>query len=239
MRTHKTFLAAAVVALAAGMAACNNDSLTSLNQNPNAPTNVQPEQLFTNGTSVAMFNLRGSSFEHGLEALWVQHYAEVQYPEADLNRPRAATIEGLWNLLYSQPLEDLTAAIAKGKDRPAIWAPALIMRSAVYQEMTDLWGDIPYTDATQGDQGSAAILSPRYDTQKVIYDSLFLALTASASALNGVSNAYGAADPVYLGDPVKWRKLANSLHARIAMRLSQGDPTPAAAEGQAALARPV
>jgi hypothetical protein len=239
MRPNQTLLWAALVALAAGSAACNSDALTNLNQNPNDPTQVAPEQLFTNGATSAMSNLRGASFEHGLNALWVQHYAEVQYPEADLNRPRASTIEGLWNILYSGPLEDLTTAIAKGKDRPGIWAPAVVMRAAVYQEMTDLWGDIPYTDATQGDAGSAAILSPKYDAQSVVYDSLFLGLASASSALASAPNSYLAADPIYAGDPAKWRKLANSLRARMAMRLSKRDPTRARVEVTAALAGPV
>jgi Starch-binding associating with outer membrane len=239
MRTKTTVLWAAIVALAAGSAACNSDALTDLNQNPNAPTQVDPEQLFINGATSAMSTLRGSSFEHGLNSLWVQHYAEVQYPEADLNRPRAATIEGLWNTLYSGPLEDLTTAIAKGQDRPGIWAPALVMRSFVYQEMTDLWGDIPYTEATQGDQGTAAILSPKYDAQAVVYDSLFKALASASTALASAPNAYGATDPIYAGDPGKWQKLANSLRARMAMRLTKVDATRARAELTAALAGPV
>ena len=236
MRTHTIRVGAAVVALAVGATACNNDSLTNLNQNPNAPTQVQPEQLFTSGATQAMFTLRGSSFEHGLDALWVQHYAEVQYPEADLNRPRAATIEGLWNTLYSIPLEDLTAAINKGSARPGIWAPALVMRSAVYQEITDLWGDIPYTEATRGDQGTSAILAPKYDPQSVVYDSLLAALTSAATALKTAPNSYGGADPVYGGDPAKWMRLANSLRLRLALRMYKANPTKAATEFKAALA---
>jgi hypothetical protein len=240
MRTHRLSRGAVAAALlVASAAGCNSDSLTDLNRNPNAPTQVQPEQLFTNGVSNAMLNLRGSSFEHGLGALWIQHYAEVQYPEADLNRPRAATIEGLWNTLYSGPLEDLTAAINRGGTRTGITAPALIMRSMVYQEMTDLWGDIPYTDANRGDAGADAVLSPRYDTQKVVYDSLFAALATAATQLKTASNEYHGADPVYGGDPLKWQKLANSLRLRLAMRLSKVDPARAKSEIVAALAGPV
>jgi hypothetical protein len=236
MSTHRTLLGAAVLALAVTAAACNTDKLTDLNNNPNAPTQVQAEQLFTDGATQAMFTLRGSSFEHGLNALWVQHYAEVQYPEADLNKPRASTIEALWNSLYSVPLEDLATAITKGADRPGIWGPALVMRSAVYQEITDLWGDIPYTDALRGDAGSAAVLSPKYDPQSVVYDSLFKALASAATALGSAPNSYGSADPVFAGNPAKWAKLANSLRLRMAMRLSKVDPARGKTELVAALA---
>jgi hypothetical protein len=236
MPTHRILLGAAIVALTATAAACNTDKLTDLNNNPNAPTQVQAEQLFTDGVTQAMFYLRGPNFEHGLNALWVQHYAEVQYPEADQNKPRAATIEALWNTLYSIPLEDLQAAITKGADRPGIWGPALVMRSAVYQEITDLWGDIPYTDALRGDAGSAAVLSPKYDPQSVVYDSLFKALASAATALKTAPNSYGGADPVYAGNPAKWAKLANSLRLRLAMRLSKVDPARGKTELLAALA---
>lgn len=209
----------AVATLAAGLAACNNDTLTNLNQNPNAPTTVEPALLFTSGTASVMFYLRGTSFEHGLTSLWVQHYAEVQYPEADLYIPRDATIEGLWSNLYAGGLQDYKQILSQAKD-PLQLGPALTMRSFVFNEMTDLWGDIPYTEANSGDKGAAA-LTPKYDSQQTIYDSLFAAYAKSATLLKSAGTGYGDADPIYGGNATKWLKLNNALHARAALRLSK------------------
>jgi hypothetical protein len=108
--------------------------------------------------------------------------------------------------------------------------------------MTDLWGDIPFTEASRG----SANLTPKYDPQQVVYDSLFASLTKAASTMTGAGASYGAADPIYgqlelsATDQAKqWVKLANSLHARAALRISQADAAKSRAELTKALAGPV
>src|SRR4051812_6114147 len=105
---RKQFLKMSLLAapLVAGLVACDK-GLTEVNVNPNQPEAVQSQQLFTNATLNAMQNLRSSTFEHGLGALWVQHYAEIQYAEADVNLPRGSTVEAFWNAIYSGALQDL------------------------------------------------------------------------------------------------------------------------------------
>jgi len=233
MRTQffRTSLVAA--SLFAGLTACDNDKLTQVNVNPNQPEHVQSQQLFTNATLSALSNLRGASFEHGLGALWVQHYSEIQYAEADVNNPRGSTVEGLWNTLYSGSLQDYTQILNQSAASADIAGPALVMRSFLVQEMTDLWGDMPFTEASKGSTN----LTPKYDTQQVIYDSLFASLTKAASTIKGAGEVYGAADPVFgqatgvtaASQAAKWVKLANSLHARAAMRISNADAAKAKA----------
>ncbi|HEX7979294.1 MAG TPA: SusD/RagB family nutrient-binding outer membrane lipoprotein [Gemmatimonadaceae bacterium] len=222
--------------------ACDK-GLTEVNVNPNQPEAVQSQQLFTNATLNAMQNLRGSTFEHGLGALWVQHYAEIQYAEADVNLPRGSTVEGFWNAIYSGALQDYAQILKQSAGgSPNITGPALVMRAFTMQEMTDLWGDMPFTDAWQGNGN----LTPKYDAQSVIYDSLFASLTKAATTMNGTDPAMGAADPVYgqvtgltiAGQTAKWVKLANSLHARAALRLSNVPGGKAQAELVKALADP-
>ena len=237
----RTSLVAA--SLVAGLVACDNDKLTQVNVNPNQPEKVQSQTLFTNATLSAMGNLRGSSFEHGLGALWVQHYAEIQYAEADVNNPRGSTVEGLWNVLYSGSLQDYTQVLNQSAGSPSIVGPTLTMRAFVVQEMTDLWGDMPFTEASKGSTN----LTPKYDTQQVIYDSLFASLSQAAAITTGTGDVLLAADPVYgqatgvtaTSQAAKWVKLANSLHARAALRISQADPAKSKAELIKALAGPV
>jgi len=256
---RKTFLSASLVAasLFAGLTACNNDKLTSVNANPNAPETVQSSSLFTNATVGVMSTVRGSSFEHGLSGLWDQHYAEIQYAEADLNLPRNSTTEALWTTFYAGTitgqtmgsLQDFNQILAQSGNQTMLAAPALVMRAFLVETMTDLWGDIPFSDAGKGRDN----LTPKYDTQQVVYDSIFASLTKAASSLAAVpaarvdlDPAYGQADPVYgqLGlsnseQNLQWIKLANSLHARAAMRLSKVDAAKSKAELTKALAGPV
>lgn len=242
MQKQTLKLSVAVLLLAAGAAACNSDKLTDVNTNPNAPEHVNSGSLFTNATVTGLQNLRGSSFEHGLEALWVQHYAEIQYPEADLNNPRGATVEGLWSTLFSGPLQDYYQILQQSATSPNIAGPAMVMRSAIYQAVTDLWGDVPYTEANQ----APAILTPKYDPQEVVYDSIFAALTKAASIMRADSTVYGSADPIYgqggasaAAQVSSWIKFANSLHARAAMRIQRGNAAKAQAEIVKAFAGPV
>jgi hypothetical protein len=242
---RKQFFMTSLVAasLVAGLTACDNDKLTQVNVNPNQPEQVQSQTLFTNGTISAMSNLRGSTFEHGLGALWVQHYAEIQYAEADVNNPRGSTVEGFWNVLYSGALQDYTQILTQSAAAPNIAGPTLVMRAFLVQEMTDLWGDMPFTEASKGSTN----LTPKYDTQQVIYDSLFASLTKAASTMNNTGEALLAADPIYgqtagvttAAQTAKWVKLANSLHARAALRISNADAAKSKAELVKALAGPV
>lgn len=242
---RKQFIMTSLVAasLVAGLTACDNEKLTQVNVNPNQPEKVQSQTLFTNATLSTMQTLRGSTFEHGLGALWAQHYAEIQYAEADVNNPRGSTVEGLWNTLYADPLQDYTQILTQSASSPSVVGPTLTMRAFLVEEMTDLWGDMPFTEASKGSTN----LTPKYDPQAVIYDSLFASLTKAASITTGAGEALLAADPVYgqaagltaSAQAAKWVKLANSLHARAALRISQADPAKSKAELIKALAGPV
>jgi hypothetical protein len=243
-RTHTLRASLAALSLAAGLAACNNDKLTRVNDNPNAPEQVESSTLFTNAVVGAMAIIRSVNFEHGMSGVWDQHYAELQYAEDDLNQPRNSTIESYWAFFYAGSatpsevtgsLQDLTQILNQSAGRPNILGPALVMRAFMVENMTDLWGDIPFTEASRGSED----LTPAYDSQQVIYDSLFASLDEAAAMMNPTSVGYGAADPVYAGDPDQWIKLANSIHARAALRISQADPAKSQAELVKALSGPV
>jgi hypothetical protein len=240
---RKQILSASLVAasLVAGLTACDNDKLTQVNANPNQPEQVESASLFTNATIASLARIRGSSFEHGLSGLWAQHYAEIQYAEADLNQPRNATTEAHWTGFYTGPLADYNQILAQSASAPNLIGPALVMRAFTVQTMTDFWGDLPFTEAVQGSTN----FTPKYDTQQVIYDSLFASLTRAATLMSATGTRYADADPVYgranqtaAQQAALWVKLANSLHARAAMRISQVDAAKARAELTKALAGP-
>jgi hypothetical protein len=241
---RKQFIMTSLVAasLIAGLTACDNEKLTQVNVNPNQPEQVESSSLFTNATIGALARIRGSSFEHGLSGLWAQHYAEIQYAEADLNLPRNATTEAHWVGFYTGPLADYNQILTQSANSPNLIGPALVMRAFTVETMTDFWGDIPFSEAGQG----SANFTPKYDTQKSIYDSLFASLTRAASLMTPTGVRYAETDPVYGLDgqtaaeqAALWVKLANSLHARAALRISQVDPTTSKAELIKALAGPV
>lgn len=228
--------------LALGVVACNNDSLTNLNQNPNNPTSAPPGPVFTQAARISASRFVGNGFDLRQTEFVAQHWAEAQYPQEDqYQRLDAASTQGTWNGAYFTELEDLNKLIAAGTaaKKPGLFAPAQILQSWDFEYLTDTWGDIPYSQALQGDSAGGS-LTPAFDPQKEIYASLMAKLTTDATQLMSASaaNEYGSADPVYGGDPASWAKFANSLHARLAMRLVNVDPATASAELQKAFNGP-
>lgn len=229
-------LAACGIALVATVGGCNGDSLTAINRNPNAPELVSAQLLFPSavvssvGMARASLEIVPSAF-----ATWPQYLAEYQYPEASYYQFRPTTADGWWLGYYSGPLQDFEQALrqAKAADRPNQIGPILVMRAWDYEIMTNMWGDIPFSEASKGDSG---IITPKYDTQKAIYDSLLQNVTdANAMMGAGAGEGFGSQDPIYAGDAAKWKKFANSLHARLGMDLSKVDPARAKAEVAAAV----
>jgi Starch-binding associating with outer membrane len=229
---------ALVVVLAA--AACKTD-LTGLNRNPNSPTTAPAGPLFTQAVQASISRYYGSFQTLAMSELFAQHIAQIQYVEEDRGHIRPDVIDGLFTGSYVSELEDLQKVIGQGDaaNSPNTSGPARILQSWELQMMTDIWGDIPYSEAFKGDVANGA-LKPKYDTQKDIYYGLLKTVTDAATAMKpGSTDAgLGSADPIYKGDVAKWQRFANSLRARMAMRLLKADPAKAATELTAAFAGP-
>ncbi len=232
-RTHRILPTAAAAALVALVAAgCNNDKLTSINNNPNSPTTAPASAVFTNAAQTSIGNWLGSGYDLRDIGLIIQHFAENQYIGNDQYQGVGPTaLNGNWTGAYANDLEDYQIVIRAGKaaNSPGLWAPASIMQQWVFGYLTDSWGDIPYSQALAADS-STGVLLPGYDAQQAVYAGMLAKLTAASTALQGAAGVLGAADPVYQGSPVKWQKFANSLHARDALRIVNIDPTTASNE---------
>lgn len=100
---------------------------------------------------------------------------------------------------------------------------ALVMKSYAFGMIADLWGDAPYSEALQAEDGPD-YFEPAYDSQKDIYMGIFADLEAANTLLSQDQDSYtnisSSQDLIYGGDVSKWRKFANSLALRYYMRLS-------------------
>ncbi len=225
------------MALVAGtvLAGCSHD-LTGLNVNPNNPTSAPASALFTQSVVNAVPRFVG--FSANGTALLAQHEAQVQYVDEDRGHLRSTVYDGYW-AAYPTELEDLSKVILQGDaaSSPNTSGPAKVLMAWDFQNMTDAFGDIPYTEALQGDVPGGP-QKPKYDTQKDVYYAVLATLTSAASSMKVGSSdvGLGGADPIYKGSPAQWIKFANSLRARMAMRISKADPSKADAELKAAFA---
>jgi hypothetical protein len=226
------------LALAVGATGCAD--ITGVNKNPNAPEDVAVGPLFTRAAVDAVTRWLGNGFNlRGMEFM-AQHLAEVQYPfEDQYTNLQASNTAGTFNNAYTQELVNLRVVVDKSTaaNQPGIVGPARVLQSWSLGYLTDMWGDVPYTDALKGDAADAVLL-PKYDAQKDVYDSLFKALAGAVTSMEGASAGLAQADPIYGGDLLKWQRFANSLRARMAIRLVNVDPTKADVELKAALAAP-
>ena len=107
---------------------------------------------------------------------------------------------------------------------------SLVMRAYTFGLITDLWGDAPYTQALQGEDGPE-YFKPIYDDQQTIYMGILADLESANTLLSQDQGSYTNIDPgqdvLYNGDVGMWRKFANSLALRYYMRLSEKDPSTA------------
>lgn len=248
MKSYRKFRLAGVGAvLALGVGACDPDKLTRINEDPNNPISAPPGPVFTYATRVAMQRWFGSNPTNMRgPVLTAQHLAQVQYPDEDqYARLDAAVVDGSFINAYAQELKNFQSVIDAGKpdQQEMLWGPAQVMRSLIFGYITDVWGDVPYSQALKGDVEDAT-LQPAYDPQKDIYAGLFRDLTEAVNAMAAGPSAastfgpVGAADPLYAGNRLRWQRFGNSLRARHAMRLSNVDPAKAQAELNAAIAAP-
>jgi hypothetical protein len=241
MHKQTTVRVLAGLAVAAGLAGCDPDDITKVNENPNNPTDAPAGTVFTNAVVTAMGNYLGWYYNGRAAGLIIQHLAQTQYPDEDTyTRLDADATDFLFDNPYTGELEDFQKVANAGRDaeRPAVYGPALAMQSLIYQYITDTFGDVPYSEALKGD-AEAGILLPKYDPQKDIYSGLITTLTSVASDLETPGTVtLGSADPIYAGDPVAWQRFLNTLRARMALRLINVDPGTAATELQAALSGP-
>jgi hypothetical protein len=246
--THKSFgLAGLGAVVVLGLSACNPDKLTKINSDPNNPISAPPAPVFTYATRIATQRWFGSNPTNMRgPVLTAEHLAQVQYPDEDQYLRLDGTVtDASFINAYSQELKNFQAVIDAGKPdkQEMLWGPAQVMRSLIFGYITDTWGDVPYSQALQGDAASAT-LQPAYDAQKDIYTGLFKDLTeavngmAAGASVVSVLTPVGAADPIYSGNRTRWERLGNSLRARHAMRLANVDPATAQAQLAAAIAAP-
>lgn len=210
----------------------------TMNNNPNATTAPITSALLTN----ALNGLNNGVWDQGgfrtVNGIYAQYFAETQY--TDVSRYARTTTN--FDAFYSGVIYDLqniinynadpaTAAAAAnfGSNKNQI-AIARILKAFYFWQITDTWGDIPYSLALKG-KGDIA-----YDGQDAIYKDLIKELKEAVAQFDAGLTVKG--DILYSGNTDKWKKFANSMRLLIALRMSKVDPTTGKSEFASALADP-
>jgi len=140
----------------------------------------------------------------------------------------------IWDQYYAVAIKNLVDAIYNSEDKPNINAALRIHRAYLMAVLTDTYGDLPCTEAGMG--YIKGIATPKYDAQETIYDFIFDELDKCVAQLGTGTDRIGGDVTSLSGDAAAWRKYANSLRLRYAMRISEVNPTKAQQEFEKALA---
>ena len=197
------------------------EDLTEVNKNPNGvppsdvnPNLVLPTVLTETGKVFVMLGYGdvGGVMQHTQKDGWWSGHNDYDWSNQDWAGYYGILADN--KLVYDRAVE-LDYEFHQGV--------TLVMKSMMFGLITDLWGDVPYTEALLGEQ-LGDNLKPTFDSQETIYNGILADLETANTLLSKDKSEYtGIVDDVdvyFGGDPSAWRKLANSLALRYYMRIS-------------------
>ena len=197
-----------------------DEQFEEINTDPNNPVAVPSSLLLGDVIRVAN-NLNYWSFTGSdMGACWSQQWAKVQYNDEERYIVRTGIIQSYWDGMYSDVIADAVDMynLAKEEDNANVQGAALVMQAYGFSMLTDVYGDIPFTESINGDNGN---FQPAYDSQEVVYNGILKLLTKADSTFNVGSWAItSTSDLIYGGNASMWRKFASSLKFRALMRIS-------------------
>ena len=224
MNTLKKILP--LLLLLSGSVILNSCSKTYLdiNEDPNraTETTITPELIFT-GAEVQVGARQASG-----NFLFLNHWMGYIAPNGDFApnfKEQTYDIsfsfgDPIWQNHYNV-LFDLhqvqTKSMATGDS--VLAAASIILSAKLFQELVDLFGNIPYSQAFQAPQNT----QPAYDKGQDVYKSLLanLDLAVNYMKIATARKSFAAADVINGGDVAKWARFGNSLRLRLLLRQSE------------------
>jgi hypothetical protein len=213
------------------------EDLTEMNKDIKNPETVPAGALFANATKVLFDFMTSTNVNQNNFRLWSQQWAQTTYADESNYELVERNVNGnMWNPFYADIIRDLADAkkfIAEDQNlsteaMDAQLAMADVLQVYAYHVLTDVFGDIPYSESLGTD------VTPVYDNDSDIYTDLIARLDADIAKLSGDSRM-GENDLVYGGDADQWKKFANSLKLRLAIRMADGNNTLAKSLAEAAV----
>jgi len=215
----KKYILIIAILFTVGISGCKKDFL-SLEVNPNTPSVTSPQFTLAGAEKVAADIVNTNYSEYGV---WVGYWTSSGnfVPSPQLQQYQITTDNyQVFGQLYSNLtnfnlLETTSTGTASLANFQAI---AKIMKAYDFQQLVDNYNDVPYTQAFK----APAVLFPKYDKGQDIYNDLVKQLDAAIALINANGSATnpGVSDIIYHGDMVKWKKFANTLKLRLAIRQS-------------------
>ena len=212
------------------------------NIDPNNPVDVPMTNLLAN----TIVNTGTDFFDEwqGLNNFlsYTGQITKIQYIDEARYRYRSNVVDRVWRDYYRTQI-DLSRIHEKAVESENVVMQAVseVYSVFLWQMAVDQWGNIPYSEAitAESDQN----WTPKYDKAEAIYTDLFERLEAANALFNqpgltAPKNKIGDGDFIYGGNASSWQKWCNSLRLRLAIRISNVNPTKAGKQIQAVLSDP-
>jgi hypothetical protein len=219
-----------------GLYSCSRSKFADLNTNPDAVLTIDPKTELTPGET-SMVNDNFETFYDFIRNInpWTQTYVPMGGNTATFQQS-GGNIGARWGILFGSVGDDLVDVIHIINTMSAKTAPEYQYLKAIANiplayyafYVTDVYDRMPYSQAFQARYTTPALLTPVYDSQQSIYDSLDTQLKNAIATLESTptatQEALGGNDVFYGGSATEWIKAANSLRMKIAMRWMKQNP---------------
>jgi hypothetical protein len=193
-----------------------------VNRDPDAVTEIPDAKILLPAAEVGIANnLMGWDFGFA-GALWVEYwtqsYTASQFKALCEFQPE--DFNTAYQSLMSQPLADLNLikALTAENENKGYYFVAEALSIFTWQIITDVWGDMPYSEALKGNEG---ILHPKQDKGEDIYADLLVRVNKLLEVDLSEASIDEPYDFIYEGDLEKWRQFAYSLKLKLLLRVSE------------------
>lgn len=232
-RFPKYILIAAFALVAGGC-----QEFLDVNVSPNSPVAVPNSVLLPPiqvGTAWATHNELSRITSPIMQYMAGANGAPVSYDRYDITQDETG-LTNAWRFDFYRNMGNLEEMIrvAGNTNSPAYAGVAKILKAYNFAVATDIWGDIPYSEALKGEE----FPTPRLDSQRDIYlgntqlgiQSLFDMVKEGLADLDRTSQLKpGNEDLMYAGNMDNWKRFGNTLLLKLAIQISNNpEGTPVA-----------
>lgn len=213
------------------LSSCSEDKFDEINFNVNSPSQVSSSLIITDVMVNTAHSVIGSDLAF-YASTYMEHnvgiYGQMYNAEIRVSEPiSSTTYNNSWVNIYTNllNLKDIIKKCSTGGTEEGNFHTlgiAQILTAYNLGVLTDVMGDVPWTEALQ----PGIIFTPHLDSQESIYTELFKLLNDGIANLEKDTDfgSLGKQDLIYKGDSENWIKMAYGLKARHTMRLSLISP---------------
>ncbi|MEH0152527.1 SusD/RagB family nutrient-binding outer membrane lipoprotein [Limibacter armeniacum] len=222
-----SWLVASGLLLSMLLGACTGH-FDEINTSKTGMTELEPEPIFTRSLRLGSLDY---TYYQRMQQLYVNFYSQyyANFKEGwytDSYYYNDEWADYFWNGNYADKYGSFlsyahhAAYLSRESDQSKKEACAMIWEVFLLHRVTDIWGDIPYS------QAFGENISPAFDTQKQVYEQMLDKLVMALDMLpkEDPNVEWGAADILFNDDLGQWRRFAQSMILKLAIRVSNVAP---------------